>query len=101
MIEHINLLDKVFYTYNKCVYEVTIVSKVYNRCNAVNIIFNDEIKPVNIKNLYYTNDEAYKRVLEDIKEEIALQEKYAQAAQNKLTELYNKRKCILNKLEKK
>lgn len=64
MIEHINLLDKVFYTYNKCVYEVTIVSKVYNRCNAVNIIFNDEIKPVNIKNLYYTNDEAYKRVLE-------------------------------------
>ena len=29
MIGQVNLLDKVFYIYNECVYEVTIVSRVY------------------------------------------------------------------------
>lgn len=108
MIKQVNLLDKVFYIHNKCVYEVTTVSKVYETSEAngwcvsfkaINIIFNDEVIAVDIKELYYTSEEAYKEILKNIKEEISLQEKYVQAAQLTLARLYKEYKCILNKLE--
>ena len=101
MIEQVNLLDKVFYIHNECVYEVTIVSKVYetretdgwhHKYKAINIIFNDEVITVDIKELYYTKKDAYECVLEDVKKEIAKKEKYVQEVQLELLSLYNERK---------
>lgn len=107
MIGQVNLLDKVFYIYNECVYEVTIVSRVYetretdgwhHKYKAVNIIFNDEVIGVSTKNLYYTRKEAYEELLQYIEKEISKKERYVQETQFELNNLEDKRKSLKYKI---
>lgn len=107
MIEQVNLLDNVFYIHNKCVYEVIIVSKVYetretddwhHKYKAVNIIFIDEVIGVSTENLYYTRKEAYEELLKYIEKEISKKERYVQETQFELNNLEDKRKSLKYKI---
>lgn len=107
MIGHVNLLNKVFYLNYEWVYEVTVVSKVYedtehdgwrNKYKAVNIIFNDEVIGVDVKDLYYTRKEAYEELLKYIEKEISKKERYVREAQFELNNLEDKRKSLKYKI---
>lgn len=108
MIGHINLLDKVFYLNCERVYEVTVVSKVYedikhdgwcNKYKAVNIIHNDEVIEVDVKNLYYTRKEAYEELLKVINEEIVKKEQRIREIQLELKGLYGIYNFTINKID--
>lgn len=107
MIKQVNLLDKLFYIHNGRVYEVTVVSKVYediehygwrDKYKAVNIIFNDEVIGVDTKDLYYTRKEAYEELLKVINEEIVKKEQRIREIQLELKDLYGTYNSIINKI---
>lgn len=95
MIGHFNLLDKVWYVKDNQVNEVTIVSKTrdsyYGTEKVVEIVKDNTLLNVALSDLFYTQDEAFKYVLDKINTEISDVEKTLDTTKQSLVKLYNLR----------
>lgn len=100
MIEHFNLLDKVWYVKDDQISEVTIVSKIrdsyYSTEKVIKIVKDNTLLDVALSNLFYTQDEAYKYVLDNINTKISNVEKTLETTLQSLMKLYNLRQTIIN-----
>lgn len=95
MIGHFNLLDKVWYVKDTQVNEVTIVSKTrdsyYGTEKVVEIVKDNTLLNVALSDLFYTQDEAFKYILDKINTEISDVEKTLDTTKQSLVKLYNLR----------
>lgn len=98
MIGHFNLLDKVWYVKDNQISEVTIVSKTrdsyYGTEKVVKIVKDNTLLDVALSNLFYTQDEACKYVLDNINTKISNVEKTLETTLQSLMKLYNLRQTI-------
>ncbi len=98
MIGHFNLLDKVWYIKDNQVNEVTIVSKTrdsyYGTKKVVEIVKDNTLLNVTLSDLFYTQDEAFKYILDKINTEISDVEKTLDTTKQSLVKLYNLRRNI-------
>lgn len=95
MIEPFNLLDKVWYVKDNQISKVTIVSNTYD-CSygtekLVKIVKDNTLLDVALSDLFYTQEEACKCVLDKINTKISNTEKTLNTARQSLVELCNLR----------
>lgn len=98
MIEHSNLLDKVWYVKGNQINEVTIVSKIrnsyYGTEKVIKIVKDNTLLDVALSTLFYTQEEAYNYVLDKVNTEISSVENTMNTVIQSLVELYNLRHSI-------
>lgn len=98
MIEHSNLLDKVWYVKDNQISEVTIVSKIrdsyYGTEKVIKIVKDNTLLDVALSTLFYTQEEAYNYVLDKVNTEISSIENTMNTVIQSLVELYNLRHSI-------
>lgn len=98
MIEHSNLLDKVWYVKDNQISEVTIVSKTrdsyYGTEKVIKIVKDNTLLDVALSTLFYTQEEAYNYVLDKVNTEISSVENTMNTVIQSLVELYNLRHSI-------
>lgn len=98
MIEHSNLLDKVWYVKDNQISEVTIVSKTrdsyYGTEKVIKIVKDNTLLDVALYTLFYTQEEAYNYVLDKVNTEISSVENTMNTVIQSLVELYNLRHNI-------
>ena len=98
MIEHSNLLDKVWYIKDNQISEVTIVSKTrdsyYGTEKVIKIVKDNTLLDVALSTLFYTQEEAYNYVLDKVNTEISSVENTMNTVIQSLVELYNLRHSI-------
>lgn len=95
MIGYFNLLDTVWYVKDNQINEVTIVSKTrdsyYGTEKVVKIVKDNTLLDAALSNLFYTQDEAFKYVLDKINTEISNVEKTLDTTKQSLMKLYKLR----------
>lgn len=98
MIEHSNLLDKVWYVKDNQISKVTIVSKThdsyYGTEKVIKIVKDNTLLDVALSTLFYTQEEAYNYVLDKVNTEISSVENTMNTVIQSLVELYNLRHSI-------
>lgn len=98
MIEHSNLLDKVWYVKGNQINEVTIVSKIrnsyYGTEKVIKIVKDNTLLDVELSTLFYTQEEACNYVLDKVNTEISSVENTMNTVIQSLVELYNLRHSI-------
>lgn len=98
MIEHSNLLDKVWYVKDNQISEVTIVSKTrdsyYSTEKVIKIVKDNTLLDVALSTLFYTQEEVYNYVLDKVNTEISSVENTMNTVIQSLVELYNLRHSI-------
>lgn len=98
MIEHSNLLDKVWYVKDNQISEVTIVSKThdsyYGTEKVITIVKDNTLLDAALSTLFYTQEEAYNYVLDKVNTEISSVENTMNTVIQSLVELYNLRHSI-------
>lgn len=107
MIEHSNLLDKVWYVKDNQISKVTIVSKTrdsyYGTEKVIKIVKDNTLLDVALSTLFYTQEEAYNYVLNKVNTEISSVENTMNTVIQSLVELYNLRhniKAVIKNLSK-
>lgn len=98
MIEHSNLLDKVWYVKDNQISEVTIVSKTrdsyYGTEKVIKIVKDNTLLDVALSTLFYTQEEACNYILDKVNTEISSVENTMNTVIQSLGELYNLRHSI-------
>lgn len=98
MIEHSNLLDKVWYVKDNQISKVTIVSKTrdsyYGTEKVIKIVKDNTLLDVALSTLFYTQKEACNYVLDKVNTEISNVENTMNTVIQSLVELYNLRHSI-------
>lgn len=98
MIEHSNLLDKVWYVKDNQISEVTIVSKTrdsyYGTEKVIKIVKDNTLLDVALSTLFYTQEEACNYILDKVNTEISSVENTMNTVIQSLVELYNLRHSI-------
>lgn len=92
MIDRFNLLDEVWYVNDINVKKVAITSRIYlnNICEkVVTVIVDDSILEVKPSQLFYTEKEAYQRIMDILNYRISNAERALEARKNELSKLRN------------